>query len=100
LRELLRSLGLGAPSRTATNIAGLVLGLLWGFLFLTSILQFDPETNIAQMSGLRVLAALLAAGGAMLEGFVTRGYHMNQSKQSNWVGKNMNMRLPNFSGNI
>jgi membrane protease YdiL (CAAX protease family) len=78
LRELLRSLGLGAPSRVAANIAGAVLGLLWGFLFLTSIFQFDSEANIAQISGLRVVAALLAAGGALLEDFVTRGFLMNQ----------------------
>jgi membrane protease YdiL (CAAX protease family) len=78
LRDLLRSLGLGAPSRVAANIAGAVLGLLWGVLFLTSIFQFDPEANIAQISGLRVLAALLAAGGALLEDFVTRGFLMNQ----------------------
>jgi membrane protease YdiL (CAAX protease family) len=81
LRELLRSLGLGAPSRVAANIAGTVLGLLWGFLFLTSIFQFDPEANIAQISGLRVVAALLAAGGALLEDFVTRGFLMNQLQQ-------------------
>ncbi len=62
LIEALRSLGLGAPSRAAANIAGLVLGLLWGLLFLSSIFQFDPDANITQISGLRVLAALLAAG--------------------------------------
>jgi membrane protease YdiL (CAAX protease family) len=88
LRELLRSLGLGAPSRVAANIAGAVLGLLWGVLFLTSIFQFDPEANIAQISGLRVLAALLAAGGAVLEDLVTRGFLMNQLQRirmPNWV---------------
>ncbi len=88
LRELLRSLGLGAPSRAAANIAGLVLGLLWGVLFLTSIFQFDPDANIAQIDGLRVLAALLAAGGALLEDFVTRGFLMNQLQQiqiPNWA---------------
>lgn len=88
LRELLRSLGLGAPSRTAANIAGLVLGLLWGFLFLSSIFQFDPDANIAQISGLRVLTALMAAFGALLEDFVTRGFLMNQLQKiriPNWV---------------
>lgn len=78
LLELARSLGLGAPSRTLANIAGLVLGLLWGALFLTSIFQFDPNANITEISGLRVLAALLAAGGAVLEDLVTRGFLMNQ----------------------
>ena len=88
LGALFRSLGLGAPSRTAANIAGLVLGLVWGFLFLSSILQFDPDADIAQINGFRVAAALLAAGGALLEDIVTRGYLMNQMQQiklSNWV---------------
>jgi membrane protease YdiL (CAAX protease family) len=88
LGELLRSLGFGAPSRIAANIAGLVLGLVWGFLFLSSILQFDPNANLAEISGFRVVAALLAAGGTLLEDFVTRGYLMNQmqrAKMSNWV---------------
>ena len=87
LGALFRSLGLGAPSRTAANIAGLVLGLVWGFLFLSSILQFDPDADIAQINGFRVAAALLAAGGALLEDFVTRGYLMNQMQQ---------IRLPNW----
>lgn len=88
LGELLRSLGLGAPSRLAANIAGGVLGLLWGFLFLTSILQFAPDTNIAQINGLRILTALLAALGTLLEDLVTRGFLMNQMRKiglSNWV---------------
>lgn len=88
LGGLFRSLGLGAPSRTAANIAGLVLGLVWGFMFLSSILQFDPDADITQISGFRVVAALLAAGGTLLEDFVTRGYLMNQMqkiKLSNWV---------------
>jgi len=88
LRELLPSLGLGAPSRTAANIAGLVLGLVWGMLFLTSIFQFDPDANITQINGLRVLTALMAAVGALLEDFVTRGFLMNQLQKiqiPNWV---------------
>lgn len=88
LGALFRSLGLGAPSRTAANIAGLVLGLVWGFMFLSSILQFDPDADITQINGFRVAAALLAAGGALLEDFVTRGYLMNQMQQiklPNWV---------------
>lgn len=88
LREWVRSLGLGAPSRPAANIAGLVLGLLWGISFLFSIFQFDPDANIAQISVFRVLTALIAAGGALLEDFVTRGFLMNQLHKINvskWV---------------
>jgi membrane protease YdiL (CAAX protease family) len=88
LRELLRSLGLGAPSRTAAIIAGLVLGLVWGAFFLTSVFQFDPNANIAQISGFRILSALLAATGALMEDLVTRGYLMNQLQRvqiPNWV---------------
>ena len=81
LGAFMRSVGLGAPSRTAANIAGVVVGLLWGALFLSSILQFDPNANIAQISGLRVLAALLAAGGTLLEDLLTRGYLMNQMQK-------------------
>lgn len=81
LRELLRSVGLGAPSRPSANITGLVLGLVWGVMFLTSIFQFDPEADIAQISVLRVLTALIAAGGALLEDFVTRGFVMNQMQR-------------------
>jgi membrane protease YdiL (CAAX protease family) len=78
---------LGAPSRTAANIAGFVLGLLWGALFLSSIFQFDPNANIAQISGLRVVAALLASVGTILEDFVTRGFLMNQMR---------NIKLPTW----
>jgi uncharacterized protein len=81
LRELLRSLGLGTPSRLATNIAGVILGLLWGALFLTSIFQVNPEANIAQINVFRIVTALLAAGGALLEDLVTRGYLMNQMQR-------------------
>jgi membrane protease YdiL (CAAX protease family) len=88
LGELFRSLGLGAPSRMGANIAGLILGILWALLFLSSILQFDPDADITQINGFRILAAVLAASGALLEDFVTRGFLMNQMKQariSNWV---------------
>jgi membrane protease YdiL (CAAX protease family) len=81
LRGLMRSLGFGAPTRAAAVIAGLVLGLLWGYLFLTSIFQFDPDANIARMDGFRVFTALIAATGALLEDFVTRGFLMNQMQK-------------------
>ncbi|MBN1440543.1 MAG: CPBP family intramembrane metalloprotease [Anaerolineales bacterium] len=78
LRDLLRSLGLGAPTRTAAAVVGLLLGLLWGVLFLTSIFQFDPDADIARIDGFRILTAVIAATGALLEDFVTRGFLMNQ----------------------
>lgn len=86
--EFLKSSGLGAPSGIGANIAGLILGLLWGMLFLTSILQFDPDANITQINGFRILTALLAAGGALLEDLITRSFIMNQLHKigsSKWV---------------
>jgi membrane protease YdiL (CAAX protease family) len=88
LGALMRSLGLGAPSRTAAVLAGGVLGLFWGYVFLASILPFDPAADIMQINLFRVLAALIAASGALLEDFVTRGYLMNQMRKINipvWV---------------
>ena len=88
IREFLSSHGLGAPSRIGANIAGLILGVLWGMLFLTSIFQFDPDANIAQINGFRILTALLAAGGALLEDLITRSFIMNQLHKigsSKWV---------------
>ena len=88
IREFLTSHGLGAPSGIGANIAGLILGLLWGMLFLTSIFQFDPDANIAQINGFRILTALLAAGGALLEDLITRSFVMNQLHKigsSKWV---------------
>lgn len=82
LGELVRSLGLGAPSRMAANIAGVVLGLLWGMLFLTSIFQFDPDADIAKIDGFRILVALIAAGGTLMEDLVTRGFLMNKLKET------------------
>ncbi|NOH11578.1 MAG: CPBP family intramembrane metalloprotease [Chloroflexi bacterium] len=81
VREMLRSFGLGAPSRLAANIVGAVVGILWGLLFMSSILQFAPETNLANIDLLRVVAALLAAFGALLEDLITRGFLMNQMKK-------------------
>lgn len=78
LKDFLAYVGLGAPSRWTANLAGLILGLAWGALFLSSILQFEPDTDITQITALRVLAALLAASGALLEDVVTRGYLMNR----------------------
>jgi membrane protease YdiL (CAAX protease family) len=84
----LTSHGLGAPSGISANIAGLILGLLWALLFLSSSLQFDPDANITQINGFRVLSALLAAGGALLEDLITRSFIMNQLHKigsSKWV---------------
>jgi membrane protease YdiL (CAAX protease family) len=86
--EFLAALGLGAPSGIGANIAGLILGIVWALLFLSSILQFDPDANITQINGFRMLTALLAAGGALLEDLITRSFIMNQLHKigsSKWV---------------
>lgn len=88
LGELLRSLGLGAPSGTAANIVGLVFGLLWGALLMANIFQFDPDANLLQFNGFRILTALMAATGALLEDVITRGFLMNQMQKTHvptWV---------------
>ena len=88
IREFLTSHGLGAPSRIGANIAGLLLGIVWALLFLSSILQFDPDANITQINGFRILTAFLAAGGALLEDLITRSFMMNQLYKigsSKWV---------------
>ena len=78
LRDLLRYVGIGAPSRIGANIMGVIVGLLWAALFLVSIFQFDPDANIAQVDGFRILAAPLAGTGVILEDIITRGWVMNQ----------------------
>lgn len=88
IREFVTSHGLGAPSRMSANVAGLILGIVWALLFLTSILQFDPDANITQINGFRILTALLAAGGALFEDLITRSFIMNQLHKigsSKWV---------------
>lgn len=86
--EFLKSSGLGTPSGIGANIAGLILGILWALLFLSSFLQFDPDANLTQINGFRILSALLAAGGALLEDLITRSFIMNQLHKigsSKWV---------------
>jgi membrane protease YdiL (CAAX protease family) len=86
--EFLKSSGLGAPSGMGANIAGLILGILWALLFLSSILQFNPDANLTQINGFRILTALLAAGGALLEDLITRSFIMNQLHKigsSKWI---------------
>ena len=78
ISEFLKSSGLGTPSGIGANIAGLILGILWALLFLSSILQFDPDANLTQINGFRILTALLAASGALLEDLITRSFIMNQ----------------------
>jgi len=85
-REQLRSLGLGAPSRLAANMVGAIIGFLWGFLLIGSIIQFDPHANVTQINGLRVSAALLSASAAVLEDLVTRTFLMNQLQKMRFSG--------------
>ena len=72
--QRLGRLGWGRPSRLAANIAAVIVGLAWGALFLTSILQFEPETNLAELSLFRLASILLAVFGTILEDLITRGY--------------------------
>jgi membrane protease YdiL (CAAX protease family) len=84
----LRELGLGKPTRWPAAVVGALIGLGWGALLMTSILQFKPDANVMEISAFRVLAAVLAAAGAMLEDIVTRGYLMNRLAQisvPNWA---------------
>ncbi len=88
LRELLSYVGVGAPSRLWTNIVGGIVGLLLAASFYGSILQFAPDTNVAQINGFRILTVLLAATGVVLEDIITRGWLMNQLREMqipNWV---------------
>ncbi len=88
LRELLQYTGLGVRSKLSANLTGLVVGILWGVLLLTSIFQFDPDANIAVINGYRILVAIIAATGALLEDVITRGYLMNEMQQlsvPNWA---------------
>jgi membrane protease YdiL (CAAX protease family) len=84
----LREFGLGLPTRWPAAVVGAVVGLAWGMLFLTSILQFDPDANITQITGVRIAASLIAAFGTVLEDLITRGFLMNRLAQiavPNWA---------------
>ncbi len=88
LRELLSYVGVGAPSRLWANIVGVIVGLLMAASFYGNILQFAPETNLAQINGFRILTVLLATVGVVLEDIITRGWLMNQLRElqiPNWV---------------
>lgn len=88
LQELLSYVGVGAPSRLGANIAGVVVGLLMAGSFFANISQFDPDVNLAQINGFRILAALLATVGVVLEDIISRGWLMNQLQElqiPNWV---------------
>ena len=83
LREQLSNLGLGRPSRLSANIVAILVGLAWAALFLTSILQFQPETNITELNLYRLVAVLLAVFGTIQEDLITRGYVMNGLRRIN-----------------
>ena len=88
LRELLSYVGVGAPSRLWANIVGVIVGLLMAASFYGNILQFAPETNVAQINGFRILTVVLASTGVVLEDIITRGWLMNQLRDlqiPNWV---------------
>lgn len=79
----LREVGLGKPTAWPAAIAGTLVGLAWGALLLMSTFQFKPEADILEINIFRVLAALLAAGGTVLEDILGRGYLMNRLSQIN-----------------
>lgn len=85
-RDGLRNIGLGRPSRLSTNIVAVVVGLAWGGLFMSSILQFAPDTNLAAVNLFRVATALIAAFGTVLEDLITRGFVMNGLQRINAPG--------------
>ncbi len=88
LRELLSYVGVGAPSRLGPNIVGVIVGILGAASFYGNILQFAPETNVAQINGFRLLTVVLASTGVVLEDIITRGWFMNQLRDlqiPNWV---------------
>ena len=87
-RAAFRDLGLGKPAGWPALVVGAVVGLAWGALFLSSILQFVPDTNIMEISAFRIVAALIAAVGTVMEDLITRGYLMNRLQQiavPNWL---------------
>jgi len=83
LGEKLARLGWGQPSRLAAIIVAVIAGLAWGALFLSSTLQFNPDTNLAELSLFRLAAILIAVFGALLEDLITRGFVMNGLRQIN-----------------
>jgi membrane protease YdiL (CAAX protease family) len=88
LREKLSRLGWGQPTRVAAIIVAGIAGLVWGALFLSSTLQFDPDANLTELSLFRLAAILIAVFGAAQEDLITRGYVMNGLRQlnvPNWV---------------
>lgn len=82
-REKLGRLGWGQPTRLAAIIVAVIVGLAWGALFLSSTLQFDPDTNLTEISLFRLAAILIAVFGAIQEDLITRGYVMNGLRQIN-----------------
>jgi membrane protease YdiL (CAAX protease family) len=82
-REKLGRLGWARSSRLAPIIVAVIAGLAWGALFLSSTLQFNPDTNLAELSLFRLAAILIAVFGAIQEDLITRGYVMNGLRQIN-----------------
>ena len=54
LGEKLGRLGWGQPTRLAAILVAVIAGFAWGALFLSSMLQFDPNANLTELSLFRL----------------------------------------------
>lgn len=84
----LRELGLGKPTPWPAAVVGAIFGLAFGAQLLMAFLRFNPGANVLELSLFRLLAALIAALGAVQEDILTRGYLMNRLNQisvPNWA---------------
>lgn len=81
LGSWLRDQGLGKSTPWLPAVVGALVGIAWGMLTLSSYLQFDPQANLMEFSAFRLIAALLAVIGTIMEDILTRGYLMNRLSQ-------------------
>lgn len=82
-QRTLADLGWRQPSTPLAIVLGTLLGLLWGVFGTFSYLQFNPTANVFEVSLFRLFAALVGAGGAVLEDMITRGFVMGELKRLN-----------------
>ncbi|MBV7334790.1 CPBP family intramembrane metalloprotease [Chloroflexi bacterium TSY] len=85
--QWLSEMGLGRPTHWPAIVVGALVGVIWAALFMFSILQVNPETDVMQISIYRVVVAVVHAGVALMEEILGRGYLMNRLNQiavPNW----------------